>query len=94
MKKPFKFTIICNKTGRVNETNIEPLLSNLQNYEPTNNPNISELKQTKTCFIDTRYTAKIRLYNYVEFTRKGLSKPTYEPFKNSEIGKSIPILNF
>lgn len=96
MQLPYKYTIICNKTKQIiRETNIEPRLYELQTYEPTDKENVKELKQTKTVYIDTRYEAKLRLYNY--FRRKeGLSTypPKYEPFKGSEIGKTIPILNF
>ena len=95
MKKPYKFTVICNKTGRVVcEQNYEPLLHNLQTWEETSDPNIRELKQTKTAYIDTRYEAKIRLFNYITYTKNGLEIPRYRPFSGTEIGKSIPILNF
>ena len=94
MNKPFKYVIICNKTNNIIETNREPLLHELQTWEETENPNIRELKQTKTCLIDTRYDAKLRLYNYINFTKKGLEIPKYRPFIGTKIGKSIPILNF
>lgn len=95
MKKPFKYTIICDKTKRVvTETNQAPLLCDLQTWEKTKDSNVMELKQTKTAYIDTRYEAKLRLFNYVNFTKKGLEIPRYRPYLNSEIGKSIPILNF
>lgn len=95
MKKPYKFTIICNKTGNVVcEQNHEPLLHNLQTWEETSNSNVRELKQTKTAYIDTRYEAKLRLFNYVNYIKKGLEIPRYRPFAGTEIGKSIPILNF
>ena len=48
-----------------------------------------ELKQTRTCFVDTRYKAKLRLFNYLN---GGECK--YNPFKGTEIGKTLPILNF
>lgn len=95
MKKPYKYTILCNKTNKVHEeTNIEPRLHELQTYEPTEDPNVKVLETTRTAYIDTRYEAKLRLYNYIMYIRKGLEVPTYNPFKNTEIGKSIPILNF
>lgn len=95
MKKPFKYTIICDKTKKVvMETNQEPLLHHLQTWEETTNPNIKVLKQTKTAYIDTRYDARVRLFNYVNYTKKGLEIPRYKPFAGTEIGKSIPILNF
>lgn len=95
MERPFKFIIICNKTGEVvRETNIEPMLHELQTWENTNNPKEKILKQTKTVYIDTRYEVKLRLYNYVTYKRNGLKVPEYNPYENSEIGKTIPILNF
>jgi hypothetical protein len=65
MKRPFKYTIICNKTGKHWYQNSPPIISDLQTYEPTADPKIWELKQTKTAYIDTRYEAKLRLYKYV-----------------------------
>lgn len=95
MKKPFKYTVICDKTKKVViETNQEPLLHQLQTWEQTSEPTVRELKQTKTVYIDTRYEAKLRLYNYVNYIKKGLEIPRYRPFAGTEIGKSIPILNF
>ena len=76
------------------ETNTPPLLHQLQTWESTSNENVRELKQTKTAYMDTRYEAKLRLYNYITYTKKGLSVPKYKPFQNSEIGKTTPILNF
>lgn len=94
MEKPYRYTIICRKTGNIQETNIEPLLHQLQTYEPTERPNVFVLKQTKTCYIDTRYDAKIRLYNYLTYTKRGIKLPEYRPFANTEIGRTLPILNF
>ena len=94
MKRPYKYTIFDQKTNEIRETDIEPYIHELQTYEPTDRTNIRELKQTKICYVDTRYDAKIRLYNYLTYTKKGLSVPRYEPFRNTEIGKSLPILNF
>jgi hypothetical protein len=95
MKKPYKFTIICNKTGNtVCQQNQEPQLHFLQTWENTSDPNVRELKQTKTAYIDTRYEAKLRLFNYVNYIKKGLEIPRYKPYEGTEIGKSIPILNF
>lgn len=94
MNKPYKYTIICKKTGRIEETNIEPLLHHLQTWEETEDKNKKVLMQTKECYIDTRYEAKLRLYNYLTYTRHGLHIPRYAPYKSGEVGKSIPILNF
>lgn len=43
-----------------------------------------------TIYVDTRYPAKIRLWRYIN----KIPAPKYQPFKGTEIGKSIPILNF
>lgn len=93
MQKPFKYSIICNKTNEITETNIAPLLHHLETWEKVSE-NVSRLVQTKNCLVDTRYEARLRLYNYFEFTKKGKEIPIYKPFSGTEIGKSIPILNF
>lgn len=94
MQKPYKYAIVCNKTGYTQETNIEPLKHHLETWEDTEKAGVKIKKQTKTCYIDTRYKAKLRLYNYITYTKNGLEVPKYEPFKGTEIGKTIPILNF
>lgn len=94
MNKPYKYAIFCEKTRKIKETNFEPRLRELQTYEPTDKEGVKELKQTKTCYIDTRYEAKKRLYNYITYTKKGLEIPKYRPFEGTEIGKSLPVLNF
>jgi hypothetical protein len=94
MKRPYQYTIICDKTGNAEQTNIAPLLHHLQTWEPTADPKVRELRQTKTCYIDTRYKAKLRLYNYLTYTKQGKQVPQYKPFAGTDIGKSIPILNF
>lgn len=95
MDKPFKYTIICDKTKNVvMKTNQESLLHQLQTWEESSEPNVRKLMQTKTVYIDTRYEAKLRLFNYVNYIKKGLEIPRYRPFAGTEIGKSIPILNF
>lgn len=95
MDRPYKYTIFCNKTNKiVSEQNHEPLLHHLQTYEPTENPNVKKLVQTKTAYIDTRYEARLRLWEFITYTKNGLKKPRYNPYKNTQIGKSIPILNF
>ncbi len=83
MEKPKEFTAINKVTGEIRQYN--------KGFTPyVMSGTVDEWKH----FIDTRYYAKLRLYNYLTFTRKGLKIPRYEPFKGTEIGKSIPILNF
>ena len=36
-------------------------------------------------YIDTRYEAKLRLFNYITYTRKGLPVPVYKPSPESLI---------
>ena len=88
MNKPFKYTIICNKNKNVvMETNQEPLLHQLQTWEETSEPNVRELKLTKTVYIDTRYEAKLRLFNYVNFIKKGFK------FQNTDLMKEQKLEN-
>ena len=79
MKRPLKFTIICNKTGSVEMTNREPFIRDLQSWEATDNQEIKELRTTKSVWIDVRYTARIRLWKYIEYTSKGKEFPRYKP---------------
>jgi len=83
MNRPYKYLIIDKRDNSFTETNIEPY-----RFDPTQ-PEIS-----KTLWVDARYEAKLRLYNYVSYTRKGLDVPKYQPYKNTNIGKTEPILNF
>lgn len=97
MDRPYKYFILCNKTKNVIiETNQEPPPHQLQTWEevPELGVGVKRLMQTKTAYIDTRYEAKLRLFNYINYTKKGLEIPRYKPFEGAEIGKSIPILNF
>lgn len=91
MEKPYKYQIFDTITKTWEYTNIEPLLHHLETYVPTQGKNVSVKKQTKICYIDTRYEAKKRLFEYLHPEQK---KRPYEPFKGTEIGKSLPILNF
>lgn len=95
MHRPKKYLVkdLVNKTWE--ETNILPPPHTLQEYvTKPDEPNIGILTKVKEVFEDTRYEAKLRLYNYVTYTRNGLEIPRYKPFAGTEIGKSIPILNF
>ena len=95
MKKPYKYTIVDIKHKVIDETDDLPLCDlDLKTYEPTDKTNEFKLKQTKFVYENEHYQAELRLYNYVTYFRKGLEIPKYRPFKNTEIGKSLPILNF
>lgn len=73
MKRPFKYIIICDKTKKVvSETDQEPQLHHVQTWEETADPKVRVLKQTKTVYVDTRYEAKMRLFNYwCKINKKG-----------------------
>ena len=83
MNEPKEFAAIHKETGEIIEYN-----KGFKPYVPycTTDP--------YDHYIDTRYKAKLRLYNYITFTKQGLKIPSFKPFENTEIGKSIPILNF
>ena len=100
MHRPKKYLVknLIDKTWE--ETNTLPPASQMQKFIADHDspnigrPNIGRLKTVIEVFEDTRYEAKLRLYNYVTYTRNGLEIPRYKPFAGTEIGKSIPILNF
>ena len=92
MKRPFRYCIIDSLNSYLNyERDREPISYELMTYQPTSDPKIFILKQTKTAYIDTRYEAKIRLYNYL---KKKYEVPERVIWSDLEIGKSKPILNF
>lgn len=95
MDRPKRYLVkdLINKT--LEETNILPSASRMQKFIADEGcPNIGRLKTVLEVFEDKRYEAKLRLYNYVTYTRNGLEIPKYKPFAGTEIGKTIPILNF
>lgn len=95
MLRPKKYLVknLIDKTWE--ETNTLPPASQMQKFMADHgSPNVGRLKTVLEVYEDTRYEAKLRLYNYVTYTRNGLEIPRYKPFAGTEIGKSIPILNF
>ena len=80
MQKPYKYFAIHNTTKETryfNDLALKPYHFSGSDYE-------------WTVWIDTRYEAKLRLYNYIH----KIIPTKYEPYKGTEIGKSLPILNF
>ena len=73
------------------DTDCAPILCQLETYQPTEKENVFKKVQTKFCYIDTRYEAKLRLFYYLHPERKPTGKSIYE---GTEIGKSLPILNY
>lgn len=91
MNRPFKYFVLCDKTKKVlHETDTPPVTGDLMTYEPTEDPNTKELKQTRTAYIDTRYDAKLRLWR-MHLRKRGIAEMG-SPFKGTDIGKNIPIL--
>ena len=93
MEKPFEYFILDIKTKAVlYRTNTPPISSDLDTWEPTDTPSVFKRVKTREAYIDTRYRARLRLYNYVTYTSKGLPVPSYKPYAN--LPKDTPILNF
>lgn len=70
MKKPYKYTIIDIETGKEEYRNNVPSSCETHRYiSEIENTNIAHLTEVKKVFVDTRYEAKLRLYNYVTYTR-------------------------
>lgn len=83
MEKPYKFFALHKQTSEIRYFNHE--LS--RPYQPGH---VSDEDYQWTIYIDTRYAARLRLYNYIHKV-----KPVrYSPYAGTETGKSIPILNF
>lgn len=80
MEKPFRYFAIHKVTKEIryfNDMMLKPYHFHCTEYE-------------WTIYVDTRYPAKIRLYNFIN----KIVPKKYNPFEGTEIGKSIPILNF
>jgi hypothetical protein len=93
MERPFRYTILDLTGAIVAECNCYPSTCSLQKWVPISE-NKAILKTIMTVYEDTRYFAKLRLYNYVTYTKNGLTIPKYNHFLNTDIGKNTPILNF
>ncbi len=87
MEKPYKYFAIDKVTKkRIYEGNILPSEMITHKYIPTEeDPNVSIYTEVADVYIDNRYYAKLRLYNYVTYTKKGLPIPKYQPYLNSPI---------
>jgi hypothetical protein len=79
MEKPYKYAVKDNRSGEFTEKNY------ISGYELYN--------MNFVVWIDTRYEAKLRLFRYWQ-KKNGIIEKRYNPFEGTEIGKSIPILNF
>jgi len=94
MERPHRFMVIDKMDKELSyDTDMCPILADLETWQPSGKPNEFKRVQTKECYIDSRYFAKIRLYEYL-LDKNGFAKDIYKPFAGTEIGKSIPILGF
>ena len=81
MNKPYKYSVIENNNK-----------SNISEYNSIESmPYFMRDEKKYTIYIDTRYEAKLRLFYYLHPEQK--PKP-YKPYTGTEIGISVPILNF
>jgi len=95
MKKPVRFTLIHKGTKEIKDFvsyRSTPIQSDLFEWVKFNNTNSAYI-QMWDAYEDMRYKARIRLYNYVKYTKNGLGIPRYQPYKGTQIGITIPILN-
>ncbi len=83
MNKPKKFFAIHSTTKEVREFEIIELA-------PYRRYGIADEQYGWVIYIDTRYAAKLRLYNFIN----KIAPKKYRPFDGTEIGKTQPILNF
>jgi len=93
MEKPNKFFAIHSTTKETVYFN-NLMFAPKDRWVETENKGEFKSVYEWTIYEDTRYKAKLRLYNYLTYTKQGLEIPRYKPFEGTEIGKSIPILNF
>jgi len=93
MNRPYKYSAIHNITGEIRDFNQQPLNHQFEEWQKINDTDSIRVMNW-IFYIDTRYAAKLRLYNYLTFTKQGKEIPRYNPYAGTEIGKSIPILNF
>lgn len=85
MKKPYKFTAYNKETSE--ETQFNDILLAPYGWRMNKTSNW-------TVFENKRYNAALRLYNYITYKKHGERIPKNEPYKGTEIGKTVPILNF
>ena len=81
MDKPHEYSAIHKTSKEIREFSH----ISMRPYQPSG---VTDADYPWVIYIDTRYAAKMRLYNYIH------KIPPYRPFAGTEIGKSIPILNF
>lgn len=70
---------------------IQPTEYDTHGYRMNAEGTIGTYTQLYECYEDKRYLAKLRLFYYLHPERKPTGKSIYE---GTEIGKSLPILNY
>ena len=96
MEKPSKYFLIHRVTKKITPFvgyTSAPLKHDLFRWVRVS-PTEGEWMQVYDAYIDTRYRAKIRLYNYLTYKKKVMAPPKYYPYAGTEVGKTLPILNF
>jgi len=94
MERPRRFMVIDKMDKQLGyDTDMCPVLGDLETWQPSGAVNEFKRVQTKECYKDARYEARIRLYEYL-LDKNGFPKDRYKPFSGTEIGKSLPILGF
>ena len=91
MEKPYRFFAIHNETKETIEFDHAGFAPRAVTKETEVKGVFTEVEMW-TVYEDTRYKARLRLYNYVTYTKQGLEPPRYRPYANTQIGISIPIL--
>lgn len=96
MKKPVRFTLIHKVTKKEKDFvsyRTTPILDDVCEWVEIGN-GASQYLPMWDVWEDKRYTAKLRLWKYLTYYKQGREESKYRPYKNTEIGKTIPILNF
>ena len=89
--KYFLFPLFPNVPHKECLLDIQPDKHDIFGYRMNEAGTIGTYTQLHECYIDTRYEAILRLFYYLHPERKPTGKSIYS---DSEIGKSLPILNF
>lgn len=87
MEKPYRFYLMHKVTKEIKpfvHYRSVPLLEDVQDWVKVDDK-VSVKQVVFDVIEDTRYEAKLRLWKYI-------NKVSYQPYKGTEIGKSIPIL--
>lgn len=96
MKKPVQFTLIHKVTKQQKDFisyRTTPILDDVCEWVVIGE-GVKQYLPMWDVWEDKRYEARLRLWKYLVCNIQGREESKYQPYKNSEIGKTIPILNF